>query len=562
MIESNSFLIESLRDDGVLDEADIRRAQEHAQSHDLDITESVVALGIVTNRQLAVGRAVICEYPFVDIDLFEVSIRNSDVFPRNVAERLVAFPLFIVDGVATVGMLDPLNLHAIDQIRQLMKMDVDPVLCDAEQLRALIARAFSLARTNAPKGGPEAKDRNELTTGDEPIVAAVNQIITSAVKAGASDVHISPDEHELYLRYRIDGVLHLQQGPAKSAHQGLVQRLKVMAKLDLTQTRRPQDGKIRFLVDEEPIDIRLSLLPTIHGENAVMRLLRPSSSIGSIRDISMPTETADQFEQMVNRPHGLILVTGPTGSGKTTTLYTALAHVNSPDQNIMTIEDPVEIRLPMIRQIQTNKEIGLTFASALRSILRQDPDVILVGEIRDEETGRIAVQSALTGHLVLSTLHTNDAAGAIARLRDFGIPPFAINSSLLCVIAQRLVRRLCGNCTEEDLTPDPYLLTSFGVSADRGFFKGAGCSQCMNTGYRGRVGVFEMLRMTQAMQALIDSEATTAELRDAAMADGMRLMWQDGLDKANLGLTSLSELTKLRTVVEAEQGAEESKRAA
>lgn len=564
MLSSSNFLLQSLLEDGLVNDTDLALAKAHAAKQSVDVIDALLSLSVITSRQLAITRAKICEYPFVDLSQFEVPISNTSLLPRAVAERLVAFPLFRIDDSVTVGVLDPLNLQALDQIRQIVKMDVDPVLCDEVQLRAFIGRAYSLS----PSGAEAAVEKDvgetgDLTTGQEPIVAAVNQIVAGAVEAGASDVHINPDEHELHVRYRVDGVLIPQQGPAKSVHSGLVQRLKVMAKLDLTQTRRPQDGKFRFTHRGERVDIRLSLMPTIYGENVVMRLLRPTSSIGTIDDLLMPEDVKRWFSELIEHPHGMILVTGPTGSGKTTTLYTALARLNRPDRNIMTIEDPVEIRQPLIRQVQVNAEIGLTFAGALRSILRQDPDVVLVGEIRDEETARIAIQASLTGHVVFSTLHANDAAGTIARLRDFGVPSFAINAAVLCSIAQRLIRRNCEHCTCAE-TMEPATLSLFDLNAQdaAAFVRGRGCSRCMSTGYKGRMGVFEMLRLTPRVRQMVEAGAPGFELQEAAMADGMRLMWEDGLAKARLGLTSLNELVRLRSVAEMSGGAEKMEAAA
>jgi type IV pilus assembly protein PilB len=548
LLDTRHFILKTFQAEGLIKESDVKRATDHAVAAGGDVLDSLVALGVVTARRLAIAKAKICEYPFVDLAHFEIDFRNSKLVPRGMAERLTVFPLFVVDGIATVAMLDPLNLQAIDQVRQLLKSDVDPVLVDADQLRSLIARAYSLSQSDA---GEAATAGDEvLTTGDEPIVAAVNQIITGAADAGASDIHINPDESELLLRYRVDGVLQSQQGPARSAHAGIVQRLKVLAKLDLTQTRRPQDGKFRFMHrGNEAVDIRLSLIPTIHGENVVMRLLRSASKIGPVASLGMPAQMTKWYEDAIERPHGMILVTGPTGSGKTTTLYTALNHLNSPNLNIITIEDPVEIRLPVIRQVQTNSEVGLNFATALRSVLRQDPDVVLVGEIRDQETAKIAVQAALTGHLVLSTLHTNDAVGAVARLKDFGVPMFAVNSALLCVIAQRLVRKLCDSCAGPET--DMGLLTAVAPEFRKSEFKrGAGCGSCRNTGFKGRLGVFEMFRLSPTIQKLIELNATETEIAAAACADGMIRMWEDGLEKASRGLTTLSEVIKLRAAHE------------
>jgi type IV pilus assembly protein PilB len=550
VLDSKNFIVRTLLADGLITEADLRRATEHSMATASDLLDSMVQLGIATSRRLAIAKAKICEHPFVDLSHYEVDFRNTKTISRTVAERLTAFPLFIVDGVATVAMLDPLNLQAIDQVRQLLRCDVDPVLADAEQLRALIARAYSLVRDDVVKAkGPGSDDDQVLTTGDEPVVAAVNQIIAGAVDAGTSDIHINPEEGDLMLRYRVDGTLAKQQAPPRAMHEAMVQRLKVLAKLDLTQTRKPQDGKFRFRHKNDYVDIRLSLIPTIHGENVVMRLLRSASNIGPIAGLGMPPEVATWYEEIIQKPHGIVLVTGPTGSGKTTTLYTALNRLNSPDRNIITIEDPVEIRLPVVRQVQVNADVGLTFATALRSILRQDPDVVLVGEIRDQETAKIAVQAAMTGHLVFSTLHTNDAVGSLTRLKDFGLPTFAINSALLCAIAQRLVRKLCAHCAASD-TQHPLLLSMPPKFNGTTFKRPVGCQECRGAGYRGRLGVFEMLRMTQNVQKLVEIDAKSSDILEAAKRDGMKQLFDDGLAKASRGLTSLEEVAKLRAEVD------------
>ncbi|MEC9374459.1 MAG: GspE/PulE family protein, partial [Planctomycetota bacterium] len=332
---------------------------------------------------------------------------------------------------------------------------------------------------------------------------------------------------------------------------GVVQRLKVMARMDLTQTRRPQDGKFRFTHHGETYDVRMSTLPTVAGENVVLRILPRNASIAGFEALGMSAEHIEQMERLIASPHGIVLVTGPTGSGKTTTLYTALSRLNTPDRNIMTIEDPVEIRLPLVRQTQVNTEIGMTFAGALRSILRQDPDVVLVGEIRDSETAQIAVQASLTGHLVFSTLHTNDALGAVARLVDLGVPRFAVNGALLGALAQRLVRRVCEHCRIED-APDEATMRFWGLEPHEagGFSRGRGCGACLDTGYRGRVGVYELLIMTPGLRDAIDAGATPQQLQRAAIESGLKPMWQDGLEKARLGLTSLEELTRLRAAID------------
>jgi len=549
MLDTSEFILQALIEANKLTEPESVKIKEIMAEQEMDLNEAVIRSNLVTGTDVAIVRASICEYPFADIAKYDIDIRQSRSIPKSVAERLCVFPLFILGDIATVGMVDPLDLQAIDEIRQILKKQIDPVVCDAQQLQMLITRSYTLDSGSAEV--QDGLDDLDLKSNLEPVVAVVNQILFSAAEMKSSDIHINPDENTLLLRYRVDGVLQTHRGPELSMHEGMIQRLKVMAHLDVTQTRRPQDGKFRFKHNGVPIDVRLSIIPTIHGENAVMRILSTASSIGQIRDLGMPNDVTDAFLQMVNKPHGIILVTGPTGSGKTTTLYTALNEINTPDRNIMTIEDPVEIRLPLIRQVQANAEIGMTFASALRSMLRQDPDVILLGEIRDQETAKIGVQSALTGHLVFSTLHTNDAIGAIPRLLEFGVPAFAINNALLGIMAQRLVRRVCAECVTS-YTPEQSELAELGLSADdaNNFVTGKGCSKCMNLGYKGRIGVYELLCATKAVRELIDQSASASVLFDQARSEGMRLMLEDGIEKAKIGLTTLDEVRKLHATID------------
>ncbi len=546
MLSHDDFLIAALLESGRVSADAMDAARRVASEEGIPVTEALLRNGVIDPRGLALARAETCECPFVDIAHYEIDFTNSTLLSRASADSLLAFPLFVLPGLTTVGMADPLDLRAVDQLRVLLKADIEPVLCDPGALRALIERAYALVGTHEePQNDAPVEAVASHTTGKEPIVAAVNQIIAQAIERGASDIHINPDEHDLHLRYRVDGTLHEQQGPGLSAHSGIVRRLKIMANLDLTQTRRPQDGKIRFVHNNRAVDIRLSIIPTVCGENAVMRLLSSNAALRGFDELGLSSVAGAAVERAIKAPHGMILVTGPTGSGKTTTVYTSLKKLNTPDRNIMTIEDPVEIRMPLIRQIQVNTEIGMTFAGALRSILRQDPDVVFVGEIRDEETARIAIQAALTGHLVLSTLHTNDAAGAIPRLRDFNCPPFAINAALLCVIAQRLVKRVCPDCAVPH-QPDKAVAALFGLSQDETcFVRGEGCAKCGRTGYKGRVGVYEVLSMNPAIQRAVEAGGEGGRILEAARATGMQLMWQDGLEKARVGLTTLEELARV-----------------
>jgi type II secretory ATPase GspE/PulE/Tfp pilus assembly ATPase PilB-like protein len=552
------FLERALIDLGLLGREQLDAARRHGAEARLDLVDALVAKELISSRRLALVRADICEAPFADLSDFEPFYANTKALPRSVAERRCAFPLFIIDGVMTVAMDDPLDLEATDQIRQIARCEVDPVLAEREQIRALIAKAYSLSHSVAGDDADEAAIETEIEAKDAsaPVVAAVNQMLADAVQQRASDIHLNPDEHELHLRYRVDGVLQSKQGPPLSMHAALVQRLKVMAHLDLTQTRRPQDGKFRFRQGDRNVDVRMSTIPTVCGENVVLRLLANAQTFEEFTQLGMPAETAEKLEDAIARPHGIVLVTGPTGSGKTTTLYTAISKLNEPTRNIMTIEDPVEIRLPYVRQIQVNSEIGMTFAGALRSILRQDPDVVLVGEIRDNETATIAMQAALTGHLVFSTLHTNDAVGAISRLRDYGLPPFVLNSSILGVMAQRLVRRVCDHCAGPAHVTD-IVRARLRLDGDAaGYRQGRGCSRCGQTGYRGRVGLYEYLTFTPTIKRLVEEGDSVDRIREAAVGEGMRLMWQDGVAKAQLGQTTLDEVLKVASVVELEETAD------
>ncbi|MFM9957159.1 MAG: GspE/PulE family protein [Phycisphaerales bacterium] len=553
MINGSDYLLRSLVDEHLISTAQAEQVKRSSLERSVPVDEALVALGMVSPRDIGLVRATLLEVPFVDVPSYDVDIANARLLPRSVAEKHRAFPLFVQGAVVTVGMADPLNIKAIDQLRQLIKGEIEPVLCLPEALASLTAKAYSLSSGHDdPQAHADAVPA-DLTTGEEPIVAAVNQIINDATSSGASDIHISPCEHELQLRIRVDGQLVVRQGPPLSAHAGIVQRLKVMANLDLTQTRRPQDGKFRFTCRGETLDVRLSTIPTVCGENIVMRLLRPNGQILDYADLGMNEALVHGIEEVLEHPHGMLLVTGPTGSGKTSTLYTGLKKLNTPSVSIVTIEDPVEIRMHGVRQVQANAEIGFTFAAALRSILRQDPDIILLGEIRDAETALIATQASLTGHFVLSTLHTNDAAGAIARLKDLGVPGFVITSAVLGVIAQRLVRKVCRDCAEV-ASPDRVIRARFGVEAtDDKFMRGAGCARCGGSGFRGRVGIYELLRVTPAVALEIERGANTGQLNSFAVRNGMVPMWRDGLDKARMGITSLEEVAQAVATFEMEE---------
>jgi len=545
----DDFVIGLLLEDGRITATQMADAQRHGLATKSSTLDTLVRAKLISAREVALARATVSEVPFADLDHFDIDVQLASVLPRSLVDKAQCLPIFQFPAATTLAMVDPLDLASIDRVRSVLRTDITPVLVEPAQLRALIERVYSLVgtrSTKAPATKPVAAV-SEMPRGldQDPIVAAVNQIIAGAIDDHASDIHLSPDETELYVRYRIDGLLHARQGPPLSNHAALVQRLKVMSNLDLTQSRRPQDGKFRFVHDDRPIDVRVSMIPTVCGENVVMRLLAGSTSVRGVRDLDFAPDVEPVFSEIVQRAQGMLLVTGPTGSGKTTTLYTALRELNTPERHCVTIEDPVEIRLPMVRHVQVNAEIGLTFATALRSILRQDPDVVLVGEIRDEETARIAVQAALTGHMVLSTLHTNDAPGAIARLMDFQCPSFAINAALTGVLAQRLVRRVCAACSKAS-TPDHAMLARFCPEDSTGLFRiGSGCPQCSGSGYRGRMAVYELMPMTAGVRGAIEKQASSALLRRLALSEGMKPMWQDGVEKARMGYTTLTEVARI-----------------
>ncbi|MGH7273200.1 MAG: GspE/PulE family protein, partial [Nitrospiria bacterium] len=385
---------------------------------------------------------------------------------------------------------------------------------------------------------------------DAPIIKLVNLIIAQAVREGASDIHLEPEEVVLRVRYRVDGLLHEVMSPPRDLHAGVCSRIKIMANLDIAERRVPQDGRIQMKVGERQIDMRLSTLPTVFGEKIMMRLLDKRSVLIGLEELGFDPDSLAKYQQMIRRPYGLILVTGPTGSGKTTTIYAALSSINSSEKNIVTIEDPVEYQLKGINQVHVNAKVGVTFATGLRSILRQDPNVIMIGEIRDRETATIAVQAALTGHLVLSTLHTNDAPGAIARLIDIGVEPFLISSSLMGVVAQRLVRKVCAHC-RKTYTPDHEVFKDLGVRGLKlTFMRGEGCQECRGIGFSGRLALFELLSMNDSIRQLTVSRASAAQIRSQAQATGFKRLREDGLQKAIQGLTTLEEVFRVAQDIE------------
>ncbi len=484
-----------------------------------------------------------------------------DLIPIGFAKEYRIYPLARHDGRLQVAVADPLDNRPLNDLSTLTGEDIEPCVATPEEILRAINRGYE---KQAGDSSEVIEEIEEKTAGDlvrdlepadlidasdeAPIIRFVNSLITQGYKERASDIHIEPFERDLVVRYRIDGILYKVLQPPLKAHAGIVSRIKIMAQLNIAEKRLPQDGRFRVRVAGRDIDIRVSTLPTAFGERVVLRLLDKTSNILSLEEIGLGSSLLRQFEGMINKNHGIFLVTGPTGSGKTTTLYAALTRLNSREKNIITVEDPIEYQLPGVGQIQVNPKIDLTFANGLRSILRQDPDIIMVGEIRDRETAEIAVQSALTGHMVFSTLHTNNAAGALTRLVEMGIEPFLAASSIVGILAQRLVRRICPHCKEE-ITPPAELLDQLGdectLPANPQFYQGRGCSRCMNIGYWGRSGIYELLHVDETVRDLLmqDKDATT--IKQAAMRQGMQTLRAAGVARALEGVTTLEEILRV-----------------
>jgi type IV pilus assembly protein PilB len=500
--------------------------------------------------------------PLVDLALTGVSSEATKLIPLRVLERGVAIPYAVEDGVLQVAITDPENVHAVDALRLAARSPVQFAVAPVEDVQLEVRRltraseAFGAILDDDILMSAEENEADlELEDGisEGPLVRLVNSIIFQAAEDGASDVHFEPQEDVVLVRFRVDGVLRIVQRIPRQLMSGVVTRLKVLAKLDIAERRKPQDGRISLnaAAAGRLLDIRVATLPTVEGESVSMRLLDKSREAPSLEALGLSDEMRGQLFEIVRKPTGALLVTGPTGSGKSTTLYAALGEINRPEINVITVEDPVEYRLAGISQMQINLRAGLTFATALRSILRADPDVVMVGEIRDAETAKISIEAALTGHFVLSTLHTNDAPGAITRLNEMGVEPFLTGSAVSAVLAQRLARKVCPHCSEayepslEELrrarVPAEKLPDYGGVTFRR---KGR-CLRCGNTGYKGRVGVFQLLRLSEAIETLVAAKALRDEIERVAFSEGMATLWDDGLEKVRAGVTTLEELARV-----------------
>jgi type IV pilus assembly protein PilB len=490
----------------------------------------------------------------VDLTVFNIDLAAANLLPSSAAKRYDAVPIALDgDRALKVAMADPANVHAIDDIALVTGYEVRPVVASPDDIAGLLSRLTRLDDV-VTATEVDAEDREQPaevvdlreTADDAPVIKLVNQIIAQAVERGASDVHLEPDGRDMRVRFRVDGMLNEATTIPRRMVSGVVSRIKIMSDLDIAERRLPQDGRVGLTIDGHAVDLRIVTLPSVHGEGVVMRILSKESVILELAKLGMAEQERDRFERAIRQSYGAVLVTGPTGSGKSTSLYAALGQINTPEKNIITIEDPVELQVAGITQVQTNPKAGLDFATGLRSMMRADPDVIMVGEIRDRETAQIAVEAALTGHLVLSTLHTNDAPTAVTRLTEMGIEPFLVSSAIDCVVAQRLARQLCQQCKRRTIiSADVLRENSFPANVDLEAYDPVGCARCGGSGYKGRLGLYEVMVLTDEIRRLIVQRAPAEDIAALAERDGMRRLRDDGLEKVRQGRTSISEISRV-----------------
>ncbi|MCK4948176.1 MAG: Flp pilus assembly complex ATPase component TadA [Candidatus Aureabacteria bacterium] len=544
---------------GLITEEEIKTANDDMKKTGWSLEKTLEKLGYITEEEIASASAETLEIPYIDLEDYTIDPEVIKLVPEDLAKKHKTIPLFKVGDTVTLGMLNPQNIAAIDDIRMKTKIgSIDTVLVTEKGLQKAVDSYYGMVGSVDEIIKDIDKARIEITAEsgskeitkiveEPPVIKMVNLIVAKAVKDKASDIHVEPDEKILRIRNRIDGILYESSLIPKDLQAAVISRIKILSNMDIAERRMPQDGRFKMKVENRDIDIRVSCIPTMYGENVVMRLLDMNTALISLRQLGLSPENLKNYEMLIKKPYGIILVTGPTGCGKTTTLYSSLSTINDTEKNIITIEDPVEYRLNFVRQIQVNQKVDLTFSNGLRSILRQDPDVIMVGEIRDLETADIAIHAALTGHIVFSTLHTNDAPGALTRLVDMGLEPFLVSSAIIAVAAQRLVRKICPEC-KESYKPNEKVLEELGLDPkEKGInlYRGNGCDKCMNTGYKGRAAIFELMIPNEEIRELTIAKTSTDEIKKAAAKAGMKNMRQDGLEKARKGITTVEEVLRL-----------------
>jgi type IV pilus assembly protein PilB len=562
MVKKRRRLGEILVEWGAVTASGLAEALEHAKKEHLRVGEALVALGLADEEDVTKALAAQYDMDYVDLERQMVVPALMSEVPEDIIRRHLVLPISKEGNRLKVIITDPLDLETLDLLRFRLNSEIECSLASKTRLRAFIDRFVRpdlsidevVQTVDVARAEQEGDEDEKIDEDSAPVIRLVGMLITEAVKMRASDIHVEPMANRIRVRYRVDGVCRERDNIPKRMQGPVINRCKIMAGIDLAERRLPTDGRIRMTVATEDIDFRVSCLPGYHGESVVMRILRPDSARMGIEILGFERDDKERFDRIIRRPNGIFLVTGPTGSGKTTTLYAALNELNRPDRKIITAEDPVEYNFTGINQVQVNETIGLTFAAILRSMLRQAPNIILVGEIRDLAVAEVAIQAALTGHLVFSTLHTNDAPSAITRLIEMGVKPFLVASSVQAVMAQRLVRVICTECKQIDEDPDPKVMRMLGFTPEdlRGgtVYKGKGCNSCNGTGYRGRIGIFEMMEMTHALQELAMKSSSLGELRQAARATGMKSLLEDGRRKILNGITTPDELVRTTQVAE------------
>ncbi len=562
LLENKAQLGQLLLARGVVSEEQIERAltEQREKGHRKLLGELLVEMGYCTENQIASALAEAYGVPYAQVSPKICDPQTVEILPRDFLEAHILLPLFKVHDVLTVALNEPTNVFLIDEIERLSGCRVQVVCSTTKDIKATLqtylpaANVFVIDDIIDEEGLEEftliesiTQDISNLeeVAGQSPVVKLVNYLLYNAVRENASDIHIEPDERRLRIRYRVDGRLYEKMRPPYQMQPAIVSRIKIMAELDIAQRRLPQDGGIHVLVEGRPIDLRVSVMPGNFGEKVVVRVLDPQKILYNLESLGFTYDNLLCFRQVIQSPNGVVLVTGPTGSGKNTTLYAALSELNREDVNICTVEDPVECNISGINQFQVNTAVGFAFSTALRSLLRQDPDIIMVGEIRDEPTANIAVQAALTGHLVLSTLHTNDAPGAVTRLLDLGVAPYLVSASLKGVLAQRLVRRVCANCKTEYEPPASIRKTVEAAGGEVAkFYRGVGCRKCRNTGYAGRIAIHELFIPDDEMSEMINERISTKKLRAKALETGMVPLQHDGIEKVRAGIVSIEEVLR------------------
>ena len=562
-------IVDALVEDGLLDAGQVSELLEQQKKEGARLVKLIIEKAYVSEQDLAVCMGRVLNVTPINIARATILPELLELIPREMMQSHRILPVSRLDRRLFLAMADPLNVLAIDDVRRITRLEITALiasekaiadklnLLDASQngsMEDIIQSAQKQQEAEDEAASVEnvkavdedvSLDKLAASSEEAPVIKLANLVIMQAIKDRASDIHLEPFEKTMRLRYRVDGVLLDATPPPKQMQLALSSRFKIMSNLDIAERRLPQDGRLRVKVSGKDYDLRVSVLPTVHGEKIVLRVLDKTNLSASIDKLGLDAETFKNFKAAIDAPHGLILVTGPTGSGKTTTLYSALNELNNPAYNIITVEDPVEFQIPGINQVPTKKDIGLTFANALRSILRQDPDIIMIGEIRDTETAEIAIEAALTGHQVLSTMHCNDAPGAIARLDDMGIAPFLISSSVILSCAQRLMRRICSHCKESVVYPDKMFVDlgiESGVFSGVQMYRGRGCDRCKNSGYAGRMAIIEAMTITDQIRKLIIARANTREMGKVAVSQGMKTLRTVGLDRARDGVSTLEQV--------------------